>query len=248
MSRTVTVQSYRQVAHTLRNPLNALGLSVEELAAGGDESRVPELAESARRQIRRIDSSLRSFLALASQNGGAVAEIELGELVEDVALEALQDCRGKARLDLAPAEDLPPLRAIEPELRAVLQALVVNAIEASPEGGQVTIRTAAPTRSASGGTPSVGPPPGERNRWRLEVEDEGPGLPAEVREKLFTPHLSTKANGSGMGLFLAHRIATSRYRGSLELIDLEGEDGQVRGTRAVLELGDRTDGGGGADA
>ena len=53
----------------------------------------------------------------------------------------------------------------------------------------------------------------------MEIEDEGEGLAEEIRRRLFTPHLSTKANGSGMGLFLAHRIATNRYGGSLELID-----------------------------
>ncbi len=212
----------RGLAHTLRNPLNALGLSVEELAAGAGEG-AGELAESARRQIRRIDSSLKSFLALASQSGGVLTQVDLGELVEDVALEALQDGRGKARLELEPAGELPSLEGSRPELRAVLQALVVNAVEASPEGGKVTVRVTAP---ATG-------------RWRVEIEDQGPGLPAAVRERLFTPHLSTKANGSGMGLFLAHRIATGRYGGSLELRDLEDDDGVVRGTRAVLEIGER---------
>ncbi len=210
----------RGLAHTLRNPLNALGLSVEELAAGGGGDAPDLIAESARRQIRRIDSSLKSFLALASQSGGVLAEVDLGELAEDVGLEALQDGRGKVHLEVEPAPELPRLRAVEPELRAVVQALVVNAIEASPEGGEVTVRAA---------SPSLG-------RWRLEVDDQGPGLPAEVRRRLFTPHLSTKANGSGMGLFLAHRIATNRYAGSLELLDRE-----TGGTRAVLEIGERAE-------
>ena len=226
----------RGLAHTLRNPLNALGLSVEELAFRGDGTVATgcarqrhELAESARKQIRRIDASLKSFLALASQSGSALAEVDLGELVEDVALEALQDSRGKARLELESLADLPRLRAVEPELRAVLQALVVNAIEASPDGGLVTVRGSAP-----------GP-----GRWRLEIDDQGPGLPPEIRSQLFTPHLSTKANGSGMGLFLAHRIATSRYQGSLDLIDLEEDAGGVRGTRAILGIGERTEDGDG---
>ncbi len=215
----------RGLAHTLRNPLNALGLSVEELAAGDDGARASDLAESARRQIRRIDSSLKSFLALASQSSGVVAEVDLGELIEDIALEALQDSRGKARLEIGSIQGLPRVHAVEPELRAVLQALLVNAIEASPEGGHVAVRVEVP---ATG-------------RWRIEIDDAGPGLPPEVRSRLFTPHLSTKANGSGMGLFLAHRIASSRYRGSLELIDLKNPDGTVRGTRAVLEIGERTE-------
>ena len=215
----------RGLAHTLRNPLNALGLSVEELAARGDGTAALDLAESARRQIRRMDSSLKSFLALASQSGGVLAEVDLGEMLEDVALEALQDSRGKARLEVESVDALPRLRAVEPELRAVLQALVVNAVEASPVSGLVTVRAAVP----------------EAGRWRLEIDDQGPGLPSEVRSRLFTPHLSTKANGSGMGLFLAHRIATGRYHGTLELVDLMDDDGGLRGTRVVLEIGERAE-------
>jgi signal transduction histidine kinase len=208
----------RGLAHTLRNPLNALGLSVEELASGGSES--GELAESARRQIRRIDQGIRSFLVLASQGGGAVAEVDAAGMVQDVALEALQDSPGRVRLDLEGVESPRPLEAVEPELRAVVQALLVNACEASPEGGRVAVRLA----EAGEG------------RLRLEIEDEGPGIPPEVRDRLFTPHLTTKANGSGMGLFLAHRIATGRYGGTLELLEAPGG-----GTLAVLEIGDRRD-------
>jgi len=198
--------------------LNALGLSVEELAAQATAAEpAASLATAARRQIRRIDHSIRSFLVLASQGGGAVADVAVGDLVHDVALEALQDARGKVRLDVEGAGDLPPLPAVEPELRAVIQALVVNAVDASPEGGTVRVRLAAAD-------------PG----LRIEVDDDGPGLPQAIRERLFTPHLSTKANGSGMGLFLAHRIATSLYGGRLELHDRDGG-----GTRAVLELGPR---------
>jgi signal transduction histidine kinase len=207
----------RGLAHTLRNPLNALGLSVEELASRAD-GEAAELAGAARRQIRRIDHSIRSFLALASQNGGAASDVAPAELAQDVALEVLQDSRGKVRLEVDAEAGSPALRAVEPELRAVLQALLVNAVEASPEGGTVWIRVL----------------PGDAGRVRIEIEDEGPGLAEKVRRRLFTPHLTTKATGSGMGLFLAHRIATTRYGGRLEL-----EDRPAGGTRAVLELGAR---------
>jgi signal transduction histidine kinase len=215
----------RGLAHTLRNPLNALGLSVEELAtrACAEEPDNPAhgLAESARRQIRRIDHSIRSFLALASQGGGATGPVQLTSLVQDVALEAIQDSQGQVRLQLDGMETVHTLNAVEPELRAVVQALLVNAIEASPQGAVVTVRL---TQRAG-------------ERLLLEIEDDGPGLSEAVRSRLFTPHLTTKANGSGMGLFLAHRIATNRYSGSLELHDRANG-----GTRAVLEIGERIGG------
>jgi signal transduction histidine kinase len=209
----------RGMAHTLRNPLNALGLSVEELAAKVEpETRTEGHVESVRRQIRRMDQSIRSFLVLASEGGGAEDRVDVKSLIQDVALETLQDARGKVRVEIEEPEHQPSLMGVQPELRAILHALTVNAVEASPDGAKVTVRI----RSAAPG------------RVRIEVDDEGPGLPSEVKERLFTPHVTTKANGTGMGLFLAHRIASTRYDGSLELVDLE-----PRGTRAILELSDR---------
>ncbi|MBI5439740.1 MAG: sensor histidine kinase, partial [Deltaproteobacteria bacterium] len=115
----------------------------------------------------------------------------------------------------------PRLLAVAPELRAALHALLVNAVEASPDGAQVTVQVEARDHGCA----------------RVTVGDEGPGLPAEVRARLFTPHVTTKPSGSGMGLFLAHRIATTRYGGGLSL-----EESEPRGTRAVLDLGPRTGG------
>ncbi len=209
----------RGLAHALRNPLHAIGLSIEELGtrAGGDAS-AEELVESARRQIRNIDHSIRSFLALSSGAAGAEEELDGGGLVRDVVLTALHDARGRVRLDLKEAEGPTPVLAVAAELKAAVQALVVNAIESSPDGATVVVSVGA---ADAGGL-------------RVEVEDDGPGLPAAVRSRLFTPHLTTKPNGSGMGLFLAHRIVTTRYGGSLELFDRE-----PRGTRAVLAFGPR---------
>ncbi|HEX7580647.1 MAG TPA: HAMP domain-containing sensor histidine kinase [Thermoanaerobaculia bacterium] len=232
----------RGLAHALRNPLHAIGLSLEELAGraerfdregdadqdvGGDASveasvsdSSSELAESARRQIRHIDQSIRAFLALANGGGGAEESLDGTQLVKDVVLTALHDARGRVHVEIQEPQSPIRIQGIAAEVKAVLQALVVNAIEASPNGASVAVRVA-PAEGVQG--------------LRVELEDRGTGLPPEVRERLFTPHVTTKANGSGMGLFLAHRIATGRYAGSLELAGAS-----PCGTRAVLVLRDRT--------
>jgi signal transduction histidine kinase len=210
----------RGLAHTLRNPLNALGLSLEELAGQArDPEKAEELVLGARRQIRRVDGSVRSFLALASERGGHVEAVDLYGMVQDVALEASQDSAHSVRLDIQPVEKPLTVQAVAPELRAVIQALVVNAVEASPEKGTVAIRLT-PSHAAG--------------MMRIDIQDQGAGLPDEVRQKLFTPHVTTKANGSGMGLYLAQRITTTRYGGSVNF-----EDTPQGGTRVVLEFGDR---------
>lgn len=217
----------RGLAHTLRNPLNALGLSVDELAAraaaGSGGAAAAELVEASRRQIRRIDGALRSFLALASAGEAAPERVDLATLVREVALEALQDGGGRVRIEVDAAAGAVTLDAVPAEVRAAIQALVVNAVEASPAGARV--RVAVSPRADGGG--------------RVEVEDEGPGVPSEVAARLFSPHTTTKPHGSGMGLFLAQRIAVGRYGGALALEPVEPGPG----TRARLELGDRAGGG-----
>jgi signal transduction histidine kinase len=211
----------RGLAHTLRNPLNALGLAVERLAEEGDREKAAELAERSRRQIRRIDGSLRSFLALASAPGAATAEpVELGALARETALEALHDASGKVRIEVEAPERIE-IAAVAAEVKAVVQALLVNACEASPEGGRVVVRVA---RDAEGGA-------------QVEIDDEGPGVAPEVAGRLFAPHVTTKPHGSGMGLYLAQRLATHRYGGGVTLEPVPAPG--TRGTRATLRLADR---------
>jgi signal transduction histidine kinase len=210
----------RGLAHSLRNPLNALGLALDQLAeraaAGSAEDPADpapvEVAAAARRQIRRIDAALRGFLAL-SAGGAAPVEVDLVAVSRDVALEALQSRPTgdpSPRVEVTAAAEPLPLPGVEAELRAALQALVVNALEASPAGAPIVV--------------TVSAAPAER-------DDEGPGVPPAVRERLFTPHVTTKAAGAGIGLYLAHRIATTRYGGALELTDRPHG-----GTRASLLL------------
>lgn len=191
------------LAHTLRNPLNTLGLSVEQLAAlGAERPESHELAQTARQQIRRIDQWIRSFLALASQGVAQEQRLNLRSIIQDVVLEAVQDGSKTVDIDLDLADELPHCPGVAPEMRAVVQALVVNAVEASPSDGKVTIRLYADDEAI-----------------HIEVADQGAGLEPSVRERLFTPHTTTKATGSGMGLFLANRIVSTRYRGQVSLSD-----------------------------
>lgn len=206
----------RGLAHAMRNPLHLLGLSVEQLASKSQGA--DDLAASARGQILRIDRSLRTFLALSTHGAGALEDVRVEDLARDVALELMQEGTGGPRIEVN-ADPGCVLRGVSAELRAVLHVLVVNAVEATPaEGDPVEVRITC----------------GEEVVF--EVLDRGAGLADEVKGKLFTPHLTTKEQGAGMGLFLAKRIASSRYGGRLELRDREGG-----GAVAELTLRDRED-------
>lgn len=206
----------RGLAHSLRNPLHALGLSLDALAArGGEDGRSVELAHSGREQLARIDQALRGFLALSASSGAAEEAVDLDELLDDVVLEASQRAQGRVRFE----RDRTglSLTAVAAELRIVLHALVINAVEASPEGGLIRIVVERDVESAEG--------------LRIAVEDEGVGVPPALRERLFQPHVSSKPAGAGMGLYLAERLVRLRYRGRLDLRDRD-----ARGTCAELHL------------
>jgi signal transduction histidine kinase len=203
----------RGLAHSLRNPLHALGLSLEALAAQAtDAARAQALAQSGREQLERVDQALRGFLALSASEGVASAPTSLRAVLDDVLLEASQRAQGRVRFVREAGDAV--LDAVPAELRVMLHALVVNALEASPDGGEVALRIEA-----------------EADAVRIEIDDAGEGVPDSIRRRLFQPHVSGKPHGAGMGLYLAQRLARLRYAGGIEL-----EPRAPQGTRARLTL------------
>ena len=199
----------RGLAHTLRNPLHTLGLAVEELAeAEGDRQ---DLVATSRTQIRRIDRWLRSFLALGAEESAETEDVDLAELARSVALETAQQGK-EVRVECL--DEQLHVRVVPGAIRAALANLVENAAEVSVEEQPVLVRVSH-----------------EEDRAVIEVVDRGPGLPEEVRQRLFSPHVTTKVGGSGMGLFLARQLVVGMHGGTLEI-----EDGEGGGTIASVIL------------
>jgi signal transduction histidine kinase len=190
----------RGLAHTLRNPLNTLGLAVEELAAGSDSR--DDLVVTARSQIRRIDQWLRSFLALGAEDAAEPGREDLGDLVREVVFEAVQQ---GVPIRLESNDREMPVSVVATAVKAALANLVENAAEVTPPGRSVEIGV------RRDGDAAV-----------VAVRDFGPGLPEDVRQRLFEPHVTTKVGGSGMGLFLARQLVVGMHGGILELTDHPG--------------------------
>lgn len=201
----------RGLAHTLRNPLHTLGLAIEELA-DGDKAR-PELVGTARAQIRRIDRWLRSFLALGAGGEAEAEEADLEDLVNDVAFESAQQ-GAQVQVD-GPGSELR-VRVVVGAVRAALANLLENAVQASPVGEPVVVTV---TENAGDAV--------------VRIADRGPGLPEEVRQRLFAPHVTTRIGGSGMGLFLARQLVVGMHGGRLEIADRDG-GGTVASVRLPL--------------
>ncbi len=200
----------RGLAHTLRNPLNTLGLVVEELASATGDGGEP-LVRSARGQIRRIDRWLRSFLAIGAEGAAHPQPVKPDQILQDLAFECIQS--GHPVTISTPPVPIT-LTGIEPALRSALANLVENAVEASPAGEPVRIEVTQ--------TP---------DRIVIRIMDKGPGMPAAARQRLFSPHNTTKPGGSGMGMFLSHHLIEGLHQGTLTIEDVPGG-----GTAVIVSL------------
>ncbi|MGD2123128.1 MAG: ATP-binding protein [Gemmatimonadota bacterium] len=199
-----------QVAHEIRNPLTAIRVNLQALRR---DLRDTPLAEDHGRpldltiaEVDRLDRVTRGVLTLAQSPMKNPKPLSLhGEL--DAALAILRpDLEGmnvaaQARLDAE--SDL--VHGNGPALRGAILNLIRNAAEAMPEGGTVRLRT----KVADGGPQA---------RVLLHIQDEGPGVDARVRESLFDPFVTTKEEGSGLGLAVALRTVEA-HGGELRLSD-----------------------------
>ncbi len=181
------------VAHEIRNPLGGIRLYAELLAED------PEVTEAARGRLRKILRELDQlgaivdeFLLYARPAVPAPEDVALAEAVPEL-LDALAPQAARRGIRLRPEEPAggwPSVHVDPLHFRQIVRNLLLNAIDASPPEGIVTVRC---LRDPGG--------------WSLEVEDQGPGIPAADREKVFEPFFTTKAAGAGLGLPIVRRLA-----------------------------------------
>ncbi|GEJ55705.1 sensor histidine kinase [Anaeromyxobacter diazotrophicus] len=184
-----------QITHEIRNPLNAIGLNAEllaeELSGAAGSPEALALVQAIGREVDRLGGVTEEYLRFARLPRPAYAPEDLNEVLAALC-EFVRPELAAARvaLRLALAEDLPPVRADEGQLRAAFLNLLRNSREAMPGGGEVTVAT---RRAADGGA-------------EAEVRDTGPGIPAEALPRIFDPFYSTKEKGTGLGLAFAQQV------------------------------------------
>lgn len=189
-----------QITHEIRNPLSSISLNAELLeeqlatesftdAESRAEARA--LIAAMAREVERLTEVTEEYLRFARLPKPSLAPVDLNDEVGDHLDFLLPELRaagvGLVR-DLS--DDNPTAHADSDQLRQVLLNLVRNAREAAGEGGCVTVRTAT----------------GADGRVELVVEDDGPGVPDDVVDRLFEPFFSTKDRGTGLGLSLVQQI------------------------------------------
>jgi nitrogen fixation/metabolism regulation signal transduction histidine kinase len=183
------------VTHEVRNPLSSIGLNVEmlrdEIHDTGPESQ--RLVESIQQELERLESITEEYLRLARLPEPSLTPEDPTALLRDTAefVRREMDAAGvELRLDLA--SQLPAVAMDEPQLRQALLNLLRNAREAMPEGGLAKLEA---TRYDGG--------------VRIQVHDEGTGIPEQEREHVFDLFYTTKERGTGLGLPLTQQIVVA---------------------------------------
>jgi PAS domain S-box-containing protein len=205
------------LAHEIGTPLNVISATAEYL--------LPEAGPEARGQLKgivaeteRISRLVRDLLRFArggSAGRTAVALPEALERVRSLLRISLDRRRVTLRVELPP--DLPVLHADPDGLHQVLLNLLVNASAAVAEGGTIGVRAQALEVD------------GER-MVAVEVHDDGPGVPPELRERIFDPYFTTRAEGTGLGLAVCARIVADHGG------DLRVDEGPLGGASFTVQL------------
>ena len=197
----------RGVAHEVKNPINAIVLHLQLLQnklahEEPDTRRHVDIIDS---EIRRLDRVVQTLVDFTRPRDLHLEEIDLRQLLEDVAQLAAPDAEqhGVNIERHMPDMNLPVKVDVDLMKQAILN-VVINGVQAMPQGGRLTISARR-----------------ENNVVVSEVQDQGAGIPKDMREKIFELYFTTKKDGSGIGLAQTYQILQWHY-GSVDFESAEG--------------------------
>jgi signal transduction histidine kinase len=199
------------LAHEIRNPLNAIDLTVQRFgrevrgATPEDAARLADATAVIRREVRGLDRLVEAFLRFARSPDPRPAPADLAAVVRAEAALAAPEAEARGiRLEVVEEPPVPPVSLDADLFSQALRNLVRNALEASPRGEAVLLVVGS-----------------EAGRARVEVVDRGPGVPAGDRDRVFDLFHTTREGGTGLGLPLALR-SVRRHGGTIEVRDAPG--------------------------
>jgi signal transduction histidine kinase len=204
-----------RIAHNVKNPLSSMKTVMQLLEEDPSlPERVREDCRLVTSEIDRLNANISQVLRFAKPARDLDRPVDLGAVAERIlTLTRAEAERRGVHLVYEPARAVFPVEGGEEAASDILSNLVVNALEATPPGGTIRIGLA---RN----------PPLE-DGVELTVEDGGPGIPAELREKIFQPFFTTRPGGTGLGLAIVARRA-EEIGGSMRCASPLTEQGGTR--------------------
>ena len=209
------------IAHEIRTPLTSIKIFIQSLEKEIDlDENQKEDFRIIRKEIDRINENVTRFLNFARPEDPIFQSMNINALVTDtLTLLSAKLKNVGVRLDISLPEDSPPVEGDPKQLSQVFLNLLLNAIEAMPNGGMLTIRL----------TMKVIPDT-QDELLQLMIQDTGCGIPEKDRPYLFDPFFTTKDTGKGLGLSIVYSII-QKHNGQIEV---ESEMG--KGSSFIVSL------------
>jgi signal transduction histidine kinase len=213
---------YAAFVHDLKAPLNAMVMTLELLRLGLQGGEADEAARAKQlkyvgvlnEEIHRFDRQLRTLLSHTAQSGDGPQALDLRTVVQELdALIAPQAKRQRVALTVQLPDEPVTLVGHADRLKQAMLNIIINALEAMPEGGELAITLEVREGAAS-----------------LTLRDTGPGIPRALLDTIYDMHFSTKSSGTGVGLFVARSVMQA-HGGTIEVRSAPGE-----GTTFILTL------------
>jgi two-component system, NtrC family, sensor kinase len=206
------------VAHEIRNPLASIRTFAQLLPDKQDDPEFKEeFSKLVLKDVDRITKVVESMLAFARPAQVTIADHRVNEIVDEAVLLTAPRLKNK-RIELTKQfHEQPTLRVDKQQILQVLVNLINNAADALPELGKIRVATG--VRGMNGTNGGGG---GDQKFAVIEVADNGPGIPAGVRNRVFDPFFTTKREGTGLGLSISQKIARD-HGGIITVSSVEGK-------------------------
>ena len=198
------------MAHEIRNPLVSIGGFVRRLNKKfqGD-AQVQTYFQVIITEVERLEKTLNEILDFSQDTRGRFREEDLNRIVEEALNLIRRELEASRVIVQKEWTPVPKVYCDERQIRHVFYNLLLNALQAMPQGGVLTIRTSAGK--------------GPDQPWVIgEISDTGGGIPPELIHNIFNPFFTTKASGSGLGLSIVHKIITRHY-GEVDIDNRPGD-------------------------
>ncbi len=191
------------IAHEVGNPLAAISSLVQLLNRRNIDEHTRERLMMVDDQLRRIQRTLRELVDFSRPATNVKAPGDVHSMIDSALSIAKYYKRKKGKTIVTSfVDDVPPLCVIRDQLVQVFLNLILNAMDATPEGGTIEIRTSI------------------IDGWlRVDVRDTGVGVSPHHRERIFQPYFTTKETGTGLGLFVCRNIVEQEMGGRIELTE-----------------------------
>jgi signal transduction histidine kinase len=180
------------VAHEIRNPLGAIELNAEFLQRKTGDEKLKTISRTIIDEVKNLNRIVTDFLSFSREPRLNKKPVDIGPLIQksvETARAAHPESPVRTTIDF-PTE-MPQVDLDESEFRKALLNIIINGIEAMPEGGDLKVSVTFQERRCS-----------------IMITDTGKGIPDSVKSKIFDPFFTTKEEGTGLGLAIAHKIIT----------------------------------------